>query len=39
MEWEKGETGRELYSLALKISKQRLEIHNNLLKALSAILT
>ena len=38
-EWEKGETGRELYRLAPKISKQRLKIHNDLPKALSAILT
>ena len=38
-EWEKGETGRELYRLALKILKQRLKIHNDLPKALLAILT
>ena len=38
-EWEKGKTGRELYRLAPKILKQRLKIHNDLLKALLAILT
>jgi hypothetical protein len=34
--WENGETGRELYRLALKILKQRLRVHKGLLKAFSA---
>jgi len=37
--WEKGESGRELYRLAPKISKQRLRVHSGLPKALSATLT
>jgi len=37
--WEKGESRRELYRLALKILKQRLRVHSGLPKALSATLT
>ena len=37
--WEKGETGRELYRLAPKISKQRLRVHSDIPKTFSATLT
>ena len=37
--WEKGETGRELYRLVLKILKQRLRVYSTILKTFSTTLT